>query len=101
MSVPPIIPGLLGFILIILAWPLLSISSTILTADLAPFSEGAAMGLYNAFGAVATVIGTFLSGPLIQWIGYTTLPMMGAVGILIALFYGRRLMSAHFLNTKQ
>ena len=95
MPVPPIIPGLLGFVMIILAWPLLSISSTILTADLAPFSEGAAMGLYNAAGAIATVIGTFLSGPLIQRIGYPTLPIMGAAGIVIALLSGRRLLSAH------
>ncbi|RZD15763.1 MAG: MFS transporter [Candidatus Acididesulfobacter guangdongensis] len=95
MPVPPIIPGLMGFVMIILAWPLLSISSTILTADLAPFSEGAAMGLYNAAGAIATVIGTFLSGPLIQRIGYPTLPIMGAAGIVIALLSGRGLLSAH------
>ena len=95
MPVPPIIPGLMGFVMIISAWPLLSISSTILTADLAPFSEGAAMGLYNAAGAIATVIGTFLSGPLIQLIGYPTLPIMGAAGIVVALLSGRGLLSAH------
>lgn len=84
LPVSPMIPGLLGFIIIIIAWPLQSISGTILTADLAPLSEGAAMGLFNAAGAVATVMGTFLTGPLMQWVGYPTLPLMGIIGLLLA-----------------
>lgn len=31
------------------------------------------MGLFNASGAIAMVMGTLLSGPLVQFIGYPSL----------------------------
>jgi MFS family permease len=83
--------ALAGFVLIIIAWPLQSISGTSLTARLTPFSQGEAMGLFNASGAVATVMGTFLGGPLVQFIGYPSLSAIALVGILLAWLTGHGL----------
>ncbi|MHB8266805.1 MAG: MFS transporter, partial [Acidithiobacillus ferrivorans] len=67
------------------------ISGTTLTARLTPVSQGAAMGLFNASGAVATVVGTFLGGPLVQFIGYPSLSAMALLGILIGWLMGHGL----------
>ncbi|MDD5004249.1 MAG: MFS transporter, partial [Acidithiobacillus sp.] len=83
--------ALAGFVLIIIAWPLQSISGTSLTARLTPFSQGEAMGLFNASGAVATVMGTFLGGPLVQFIGYPSLSAIALVGILVGWLAGHGL----------
>ncbi|MBV8336042.1 MAG: MFS transporter, partial [Alphaproteobacteria bacterium] len=40
--------AILGFILVVLAWPVLSVSGTGLAASLTPIGEGAAMGLLAA-----------------------------------------------------
>ena len=71
----------LAFAIIILSWPILSVTSTTLTAELSPISEGEAMGLYNASGAVATVLGTFIGGPLINIIGFSAIPILGVSGL--------------------
>lgn len=81
-----------GFALIILAWPLLSVSGTGLAAHLAPMSEGAAMGLFNAAGALATVIGISSSGPLVRALGYTVIPIMALVGLGLSSLLGIGLM---------
>ncbi len=83
--------GAIGFILIVLAWPLLSVAGTGLAARLAPFSEGAAMGLFNAALALATVIGAFASGPLIAALGFGTIGWTGIAGIIVAIAIGTRL----------
>jgi MFS family permease len=77
--------ALIGFALIALAWPVLSVSGTGIAANLAPFSEGAAMGLFNAASALATVTGTFVSGPLVHAYGYLAIPLMAITGLLIAI----------------
>lgn len=74
----------IGFTLNIIAWPILSVSGTDLAARLAPFSEGAAMGLFNAALASATVIGAFASGPLIATFGYRSIAVMALLGIVLA-----------------
>lgn len=74
----------IGFSLVVIAWPILSVSATDLAARLAPFSEGAAMGLFNAALALATVIGAFASGPLIASFGYQSIAAMGLLGIVFA-----------------
>lgn len=91
LPIPKTLTALAGFVLIIIAWPLQSISGTTLTARLTPVSQGAAMGLFNASGAVATVVGTFLGGPLVQFIGYPSLSAMALVGILIGWLMGHGL----------
>lgn len=77
--------GAVGFLLIVLAWPLLSVSGTDLAARLTPFSEGEAVGLLNAALALATAIGTILSGPLIHRWGYETIPLTALAGLAISL----------------
>lgn len=80
-----------GFGLIVIAWPILSVSGTDLAARLAPFSEGAAMGLFNAALALATVIGAFASGPLMAAFGYRSIAVMALLGIAVAIGLGWRL----------
>ncbi len=55
-----------GFAIIVIARPLLSVAGTDLGASLTPFSEGAAVGLLNAALALATAVGIVASGPLAQ-----------------------------------
>jgi len=77
-----------GFALVMLAWPLLSVSGTGLAARLTALGEGAAMGLMNAIGALATVIGTFLGGPLVQWMGYNAVLALSLIGLGVAVVLG-------------
>ncbi|HEX5464292.1 MAG TPA: MFS transporter [Burkholderiales bacterium] len=81
-----------GFGVIVFAWPILSVSGTDLAARLAPFSEGAAMGLFNAALALATMIGAFVSGSLMASFGYRSIAVMGLLGIGLAIVLGWRLM---------
>jgi len=83
ISLMPVIASL-AFALIILSWPILSVTGTTITAELTPVSEGEAMGLYNASGAVATVLGTFLGGPLVGIIGFSAIPILGVAGLGIS-----------------
>jgi predicted MFS family arabinose efflux permease len=75
--------AVLGFTLVMLAWPVLSVSGTGLAARLTPIGEGAAMGLLAASTALATVFGTFLGGPLVEAFGYKIVPLI-AVACLAA-----------------
>jgi MFS family permease len=77
--------GVLGFVLIVVSWPVLSVSGTDLAARLTPFSEGAAVGLLNAALALATAIGTIIIGPLVHQWGYGTIPVMALLGLVISL----------------
>jgi MFS family permease len=94
LSLVPVFGGqviaMLAFTLAMLAWPVLSVSSTGLAARLTPIGEGAAMGLLAAVGAVATVLGTFLGGPLVETFGYRVVPMIALAGLLGAELLVRR-----------
>ena len=85
----------IGFAIIVLSWPILSVSGTGLAAYLTPFSEGAAMGLFNASLALATVIGAFLSGPLIAIFGYKVIVVMALFLIIVAIPLGYDLTEGH------
>lgn len=80
--------GSAGFVLVVLAWPLLSVSGTELAARLSPFSQGAAIGIFNAAFALATVIGTFSSGPLVRYIGYQAINEIALVAIALSILLG-------------
>ena len=80
--------GVAGFSLIVLAWPLLSVSGTDLGARLTPFSEGAAVGLLNAALALATAVGIVVSGPLVAHWGYESIPATALAGLAAALWLG-------------
>ncbi len=84
-----LVPGasgvaLAGFFLAMLAWPVLSVSVTALAARLTPIGEGPAIGLLNASGALATVVGTFASGPLVHALGFAVVSPLAIVGLAAA-----------------
>ena len=78
------VPALIGFGIIVIAWPALSVSGTVLTGQLTPTSEGAAIGLFNAATALATVAGTFAGGPLVARFGYAAVLAIGFGGLIVA-----------------
>jgi len=72
-------PALLSFLFVVLAWSLLSVSGTALTARLSPVGEGEGMGIFNATTALAGTVGAVLGGWASgQW-GYN-----GAIALSIA-----------------
>jgi DHA1 family tetracycline resistance protein-like MFS transporter len=94
-----VLPGrgwvaMLLFLIIVLAWSLLSVSSTTLVASLAAGGEGEAMGVFNAVTALSGVIGAGLGGWLAEVWGYGVVPVVGiagsASGLLIMLGLSRR-----------
>jgi MFS family permease len=76
--------ALLGFGLIVLAWPLLSVAGTGLAARLTPIGEGAAIGLLSATGALATVLGNVIAGPVVRALGYPVALYAGLLGMVVA-----------------
>jgi MFS family permease len=66
-------------------WPLLSVASNDLAAGLAPFGEGAAMGLFNAVAAIASAVGAIVGGKVADKFGYPALSIFAALGALLAL----------------
>ena len=84
------IPGenfiaLLGFAVVVLAWPILSVTGTELTSELSPISQGAAQGLNNAANGVGTVAGTYLAGWLVHLVGYQCIPIMALIGLALSI----------------
>jgi len=81
--------ALIAFALVVLAWSLLSVSSTALTAVLSPIGEGAGLGVYNAISAIAGVVGALLGGWAAGLWGYGAaagLALAGAaVGLVLSL----------------
>ena len=73
--------ALLFFLFVVLAWSLLSVSSTALVAGLSPKNEGEGMGIFNAVTAVSGVIGAALGGWVAGLWGYAAIPIMGIVGV--------------------
>jgi MFS family permease len=76
----------LAFGLIVLCWAVLSVSGTALTARLALHNEGEGMGLFNAVGSLAGVLGAALGGWMaMQW-GYNAAPGLAVAGITLGLY---------------
>ncbi len=76
--------ALLGFAVVVLTWPILSVTGTELTSELSPISQGAAQGLNNAANAIGTVAGTYLAGWLVHVVGYTCIPIMALIGLALS-----------------
>lgn len=90
MRVPTaIVPVIILFGLYQGIWPLLSVSSNDLAAELAielaPFGEGAAMGLFNAVAAIASAFGAIVGGKIADIFGYRAVSLFATVGALLAL----------------
>jgi hypothetical protein len=54
--------ALTGFVVLVLAWPLLGVSGTALTAQLAPGEKGEALGLFNACSSLAAAVRAHAQG---------------------------------------
>jgi DHA1 family tetracycline resistance protein-like MFS transporter len=66
-------------------WPLLSVASNDLSASLAPFGKGAALGLFNAAAAIASAGGAIAGGAVAQRFGYSSASLFAAGGTAMAL----------------
>jgi DHA1 family tetracycline resistance protein-like MFS transporter len=78
---------LLSFLFIVLAWSLLSVSGTALTAQLSPVGEGEGMGIFNAATALAGTIGAVLGGWVSGYWGYNGAIVLAVVGMALGLFF--------------
>ena len=76
--------ALAGFIVLVLAWPLLGVSGTALAAQLAPGEKGEALGLFNASSSLAGAVGAFIGGWAMEMVGYGTVCLVGAVVVGLA-----------------
>jgi MFS family permease len=72
--------AMMFFLVVVLAWSLLSVSSTALIAALSPENEGEGMGIFNAVTAFSGVVGAALGGWAASLWGYVAVPVMGIVG---------------------
>ncbi len=84
-SGPLALLALPAFALVVLAWSLLSVSGTALTARLSPVGEGIGMGLFNATTALASVIGAVLGGLVAGLIGYAAVLGLAVAGNVLGL----------------
>jgi DHA1 family tetracycline resistance protein-like MFS transporter len=77
--------ALLAFLFVVLAWSLLSVGGTALTARLSPVGEGEGLGIFNAVTALAGVVGAGLGGWVAgQW-GYSAVSGLAAGGVGLGL----------------
>ena len=76
---------LLSFLFVVLAWSLLSVSGTALTAQLSPVGEGEGMGIFNAATALAGTMGAVLGGWVSGYWGYNGAIALAMVGVAFGL----------------
>jgi predicted MFS family arabinose efflux permease len=72
---------------VVLAWSLLSVGGTALTAERSPIGEGEALGLFNAASALASVIGAALGGWIAGRWGVAAAPALALLGTGCALVF--------------
>jgi predicted MFS family arabinose efflux permease len=77
--------ALIGFLFVILAWSLLSVSGTALAAQLSPVGQGEGMGIFNAVTALAGVIGAALGGWIAEGWGYNGALVLAIGGVGLGL----------------
>jgi hypothetical protein len=66
-------------------WPLLSVASNDIAAGLAPFGEGAAMGLFSAVAAIASAAGAVMGGKVADMFGFDAVSLFAGGVALLAL----------------
>ena len=76
--------ALAGFVVLVMAWPLLGVSGTALAAHLAPGEKGEALGLFNASSSLASAVGALLGGWVMDMVSYGTVCMAGAIIVGLA-----------------
>jgi MFS family permease len=77
--------ALAAFGIVVLAWSLISVSGTEITARLMPRAEGEGMGIFNAANALANIAGAAAGGWLAVVLGYGSLIGLAAAGVAAAL----------------
>ena len=78
--------ALISFALVVLAWSLLSVTGTEITARLSGDHEGEGLGLFNASTGIAGVFGAVIGGWCAGNWGYKMVSALGIVGVVGALF---------------
>lgn len=76
--------ALTGFVILVMAWPLLGVSGTALAAQLAAGEKGEALGLFNASSSLAGAVGAFLGGWMMDTVGYGEVCAAAAVVVAVA-----------------
>jgi MFS family permease len=79
--------ALAGFVLLVMAWPLLGVSSTALVAQNAPGEKSEALGVFNASSSVAAALGAFLGGWGMDITNYGTICVVSAVFVALATLF--------------
>ena len=77
--------SLVAFAVIVIAWSLLSVSSTGLVARISPIGEVSGLGIFNAATAVAGVIGAAVGGWVAGRWGYRAALEFATAGSLLGL----------------
>ncbi len=74
-----------------LGWAGIAVAGNTTVAHLASRgSEGAAVGAYTSFVSVGSIVGAFISGYLVLWMGYEWVFFLGGLGVaLTVLFLGQ------------
>jgi len=96
----PLPLALAGFVVLVVAWPLLGVSGTALAAQLATGEKGEALGLFSASSSLASAVGAFIGGWAMDIFGFGNVCMMGAVivGLAALCSGGPRLVPARDLE---
>ena len=79
--------ALTGFVIMVMAWPLLGVAGTALAAQLAPGEQGEALGLFNASSSLASAVGAFLGGWATETFGFGKVCLVAAVVVLLAVLF--------------
>jgi predicted MFS family arabinose efflux permease len=96
---PPLVQMILVplfFAILPIAWSPLIVGGSALAGELATFSQGAAMGIFNATMAVASVGAAVMGGWVAQKYGYATVTVVAAAGSGVGL-----LLLVPFLRNKK
>ncbi len=85
-----------------ISWAGIAVAGSTTVAHLAPKgNEGAAIGTYNAFLSLGSIVGAFVSGYLAQGTGFAVVFMTGAAGMgltVLLLMWVRRTAAMHGLS---
>jgi predicted MFS family arabinose efflux permease len=73
-----------GFVILVLTWPLLGVSGTVLSAQLCHGEKGEALGVFNALTALSSAAGAFFGGCAMEIGGYGAVCVAGSVVVAIA-----------------
>ncbi len=75
---------LAGFVIVVMAWPLLGVSGTALAAEVAPSEKGEALGLFNASSSLAGAAGAFLGGWATEAFSYGAVCLIATILVALA-----------------